>query len=377
MNVLVLGARAPIAADLARALALAGHAVWLADSFRCALAARSPSARGFVRLPAPRRDFPGFRAALAAACRRWSFDAIVPVSEEVFWLAAAAPALPARVDVRTSPVAVLAGLHHKARFARLAAGLGYGAPENILLESSAALASLGDTTRYVLKPVYSRFASRTLIRPTARTALRVRPTAAQPWLAQTYVAGRELCAYNVAANGRLLLHVAYEPVFRHGVGASVYFAPVTSEPLRAMSARFVAATGFTGQISFDAMVTDRGLVALECNPRGTSGVHLAVQDPSSLASALLGHGDEGVSLPPLEPRMLVLPLLLNRPGLVLTRAGRAALAASRDALRCAGVGPLAKLCAFSELAWHAARRRTSLAVAATADIEWNGEPFDA
>jgi hypothetical protein len=144
-----------------------------------------------------------------------------------------------------------------------------------------------------------------------------------------------------------------------------------------MSARIVAATGFTGQISFDAIETDRGLVALECNPRGTSGVHLAVQQPAALAAALLGQSVAPPALAGLEPRLLLLPLLLSQPRLLFTRSGRQALAAACDALASAGVGLWPQVRALAELATHAARRRQSLALASTHDIEWNGESFDA
>jgi len=205
MNVLVLGARAPIAADLARALALGGHQVWAADSFRAPVGAASPYVRGCVRLPAPRADFAGFRARLAQVCREIPIDAIVPVSEEVFWLAGAAASLPQNVDVRASARDTLAQVHQKGAFARLAVRLGYGAPENHEVCSAVDLARLGDPRRFVIKPVYSRFASRVLIRPSAREVSRVRPTPQQPWLAQTFVAGRELCSYNVADSAVLSL----------------------------------------------------------------------------------------------------------------------------------------------------------------------------
>jgi len=41
MNILVTGARAPIAADIAKALAQSGHKVWMADNLRTPISASS------------------------------------------------------------------------------------------------------------------------------------------------------------------------------------------------------------------------------------------------------------------------------------------------------------------------------------------------
>lgn len=370
MNVLVTGARAPIAADLARALSIAGHRVWVSDSLRWSLGAASPFVAGYVRLPAPRRDFGRFCTALAGAGERLALDAIVPTSEEVFWLAGARHRLPPGVDLRTSALPVLARLHHKGEFAQLAGSLGCGAAENIVLTSRADVAALREPARHVFKPVYSRFAARTLLAPTPRQLARLAPTPAAPWLAQTRVAGRELCAYNVAHDGRLLLHIAYTPLVRHGVGASISFGPVEHAGLRELCARIVAATEFTGQISFDVMETGDGrLVALECNPRGTSGAHLAAQHPAAFAAALLGQTTAPADMLPTEPRLLRVPLLLSQPS--AWRRWRECR--ERDALRAAGLPLHAQLLALAEMTRLALRERSSLARASTADFEWNGE----
>ncbi len=317
-----------------------------------------------------------FQRVLRSKCVEMGIDAIVPVSEEVFWLAAAADSLPPSVSIRTSPLAILAGLHDKGRFAALATELGFGAAENILLNSIADVTSISEPEKFVFKPVFSRFASRVLIRPKRSWLKRVRPTRDQPWLAQTFVAGRELCAYNVAERGRLLLHVAYEPTYRIGSGAGVYFSPVVSETLRLMCERFISATGFTGQISFDAIDTGARLVALECNPRGTSGVHLAAQDPQALSETLLGQFGSAARSLKAQPRMLLAPLLLKNPMVLLSRSGRRRIRDARDALANAGIRPGRQAAAFAEIAWRALRSGISLTESTTADIEWNGEMVD-
>jgi hypothetical protein len=373
MNVLVTGSRAPIAADLAKALAQSGHRVWVADSLNHPVSASSPWIQGSIRLPSPRLNFPDFAKSLATTCTALSIKAIVPTSEEVFWLARAVPLLPPDVNVRTSSLPILAQLHHKGIFAHLATGLGYGAPENIDISKPSDLTKLGDPRHFVLKPVYSRFATRVLISPTPDELTHVSPSAENQWLAQTRIFGRELCAYNVAHEGRLLLHVGYEPKFRVGVGASVYFSPISSERLREMSARIIKASRFTGQISFDAIETSDGIVALECNPRGTSGVHLAVQQPSALGNSLLGL-DTAVTSPFIAtPRMLLLPLLLHHPGLLFSSRGWNALRSAKDALAAAGIPFFCQAKALVEITRLATRLGVNIPLASTHDFEWNGE----
>lgn len=376
MNILVTGARAPIAADLAKSFSLSGHRVWMADSLRWPVGGASPHVQSSVQLPSPRTDFRAFAHALADACRRFAIDAIVPTSEEVFWLAGAMRFLPATVNVRTSPLPLLAQLHHKARFAQLATTLGYGAAKNFEITAPSDFSRLGDPARFVVKPVHSRFATRTLISPTTRDLARVQPSADTAWLAQTRVIGREWCTYNIADAGRLLLHAAYEPLIRFGPGASVYFSPVIHEGLRVMSERFIAATGFTGQISFDVIETETGLVAIECNPRGTSGVHLAAQQPAVLSAALLGELTKIAPPFAAEARMLVLPLLLNHPATLFRSCDRALLRRAKDAFAAAEIGGLSQARSLVEMMWRAARLGTGLSRASTADIEWNGEPID-
>jgi predicted ATP-grasp superfamily ATP-dependent carboligase len=377
MNVLITGARAPIAADLVLCLARAGHKVWVGDSFAYPLGAASPHIQSYLRLSSPRLQFRQFVADLIRVCTDQAIDVIIPTSEEVFWLAGAVPFLPKSVDVRSSSLPTLESLHHKAKFSKLAASLGFGVTENYEITQASHIARLkSELPRLVLKPVYSRFATRTLLSPTAGEVARLRFSPSNAWLAQTRVSGRELCSYNVAHAGRLLLHVAYEPKYRIGVGASVYFSPVLSEKLRLLSERFISETGFTGQISFDVMETERGLVALECNPRGTSGIHLAVQRPMLMAEALLGRGLEAASFLA-EPRMLLLPLLLNHPGLLFSGQCRQTLRTAKDAMASAGIPLRAQAKALLELGWVAIRNGMSMPMASTADIEWNGESIGA
>lgn len=372
MNVLVTGARAPIAADIASVLIAAGHRVWLSDSLAYPVSAACPGIQGYLRLPAPARDFEGFRAALDAVCELHAIERIVPTSEEVFWLAQT----PASSVSRAFPSSeTLATLHHKGNFARLANDLGYGTGTCHELSSRAALAAFlqqENPKDFVFKRAFSRFATQVLLSPCQDQLLELEWTTGNPWIAQPRVYGKEVCTYNVCQDGRVLLHVAYRPKWRAGAGASIYFEPVQNPALLTMAQAFAAATKVTGQLSFDVMESAGGLVALECNPRGTSGVHLAAQAGQALAESLLGTAEPTRVPLAAAPRMLALPLLLYHPGLLLTKAGRKAWASSKDAPTCAGITFLAQARATLELLATAHRHHRSMLEASTLDFEWNG-----
>jgi len=373
MNILVTGARAPIAADLARVLAAGGHRVFTSDSLHSPVGRFAPGAAGYLRLPAPAANFPAFDAALVDACEVHAIDLVVPTSEEVFWLAQVT-AWPAGCRLLTSGAATLDELHHKGHFATLAGMLGYGAGACQMLTTKERLAAFArdhDTIEWVLKRVYSRFATQVLVGPAPREVQELPADPDNAWLAQPRARGPEVCLYNICRDGQVLLHVAYRPVWRAGLGASVYFEPVQDSSLREMSERFARATRFTGQLSFDVIQTTKGPVALECNPRGTSGVHLAAQHPDLLRRALLG---EAVEMPRLAPAMLALPLLACHPTLLLSADGRRSWTAARDAMSQAGVSIPAQVRAMGEMLWKAASNGTAVLATSTKDIEWNGAP---
>src|SRR5262249_40436888 len=119
-----------------------------------------------------------------------------------------------------------------------------------------------------------RFGSRVLIKPSATEVAKVRPTPADPWVAQLYLPGEEISAYAVAAGGRVTAFQSYRPTYRVGHGAGVAFEAVDDFVARQFAAGLVARLNWSGQISFDFRRDEAGnLHVIECNPRTTSGVH--------------------------------------------------------------------------------------------------------
>ncbi|RWB75214.1 MAG: hypothetical protein EOQ50_12925 [Mesorhizobium sp.] len=377
-TILITGARAPVALHLARLVHGAGRRVILADTPARPIAAASKACARYHRLPPPRFEPQAYADAVEALTRAENVELVIPTCEEVFHLtlAWADRTMPAKLfapDIR-----LLAQVHNKHSFIRLAEQLGLAVPETTLLNSREGLESVrGHSRDLVFKPVWSRFASHVLLRPTPDFLDVIAPSPAMPWVAQRFVDGEEISAYAVAHEGRLKALALYRSPYRAGRGAGIFFERVEDEAARALVERIVAGTAWTGQISFDLMREPNGRVLpLECNPRAVSGLHF-FRDPARFAAAVLGDGPEvrpDVTAPQtvrLAMWIYGLPVALRSGGLARFRK---AMREGQELLDWPGdSAPVrAQWPALAEIAGMAWRERISLQAASTRDIEWNG-----
>ena len=369
MKILITGARAPISADLAKVLALAGHEITLADSLLFPIGRFSPYVTRTIRLPAPARHFAPFNQALLEAVQHFGIDRIIPTSEEVFWLARSSCA--ALVFCPDFPM--LERLHHKARFAEMVSHLGCGTAFNQVLscfEDSRAIPDSALQAGLIVKPVFSRFGLDVQFNITRNDLERL--DFRRQWLVQTQVKGQEYCVYAVAHHGEVFWQSVYIPCCRIGQGASLYFEPANDPHIDEFLQRFVAHYQLTGQLSFDVILGQDGhLTALECNPRGTSGIHLAAQSPDSFSAALLGLHHGHVLSP--HPRYLALPFWIYHTALYAqNRAVRQDIARAHDALSCSEIPLMGAGLALTELLGRALFAWADPTAASTQDFEWNG-----
>ncbi|MEA3010699.1 MAG: hypothetical protein QOJ91_2391 [Sphingomonadales bacterium] len=379
-RVLVTGARAPVALDLARSFRSAGCEVALADSVRPFAASLSRPRFEILRLPPPRRNFEAFRARLRALAG--AYDLIVPTCEEVFWLAAAAERDGWADRLFAPSVERLRTLHSKGSFPAFAREAGADSP------ATWTIASAGDAdlvplapSELVLKPEFSRFGSKTIVGPKAGAAAVPTPSVASRWVAQERVYGEELCVWSAIRGGRLVACIVYRPVLRHGRSAAYAFEAVDSPAIVAMARRIGRAVGGGGQLSYDVIVQRDGrVVPIECNPRTVSGVHLLDGSPA-LASAILGDCELA---PPaagtvryLSPAMALMGVPSALAGGTFERLrsvwrnGQDCVGRPGDRLPVAGV-----LLDAARFALMAAARLRGPTGETTDDIEWNGEAFE-
>jgi hypothetical protein len=374
--VLITGARAPIAIDLARSFAAAGHSAHLADTMRPLGARFSGVDRGHQHLFAPPRfAFQRFAGDLAQIVKRLDPALIVPTCEEVFYVAEAAARHGFADRVFAPAPDLLRRLHSKVEFAGLARASDVPAPQTARVTSADELAAFRDRAgELVFKPEFSRFASHALIRPEPEALERVEPSLAAPWAVQEYVPGEEICIWSAARAGKLVAFCAYRPRWRLGRSASFYFEADRDPNLLRMAEAIARSTGASGQLSYDVIRrADGKIMPIECNPRGVSGLHLFDAAPR-LAEALLGAAD--TQTPTADARHLGPAMwLLGAPQALLRgrlQAFRTDLLRSRDALAGGAAGALMDAARFALVGLGRGR---SASGQSTDDIEWNGEPI--
>ncbi|WP_192385803.1 hypothetical protein, partial [Mesorhizobium silamurunense] len=342
------------------------------------IAAASRACARYHRLPPPRFEPEAYAEAVEALVREEGIGLVIPTCEEVFHLALAWHSRAMLAQLFAPGIELLAEVHNKHAFIRLAERLGLAVPETVLLQSTADLHAVRGRSRgLVFKPVWSRFASQVLLRPTPDFLDAIAPSPAMPWVAQRFVDGDEISAYAVAREGRLKALALYRSLYRAGKGAGIFFERVEDGAARELVERIVAGTSWTGQISFDLMCeADGNVLPLECNPRAVSGLHF-FRDPARFADAVLGHGPEVIPdvVAPQTVRLAMwvygLPAALRFGGLVRFRK---AMRDGQELLDWPGdPAPVkAQWPALAEIAGVAWRQRISLQVASTRDIEWNG-----
>ncbi|KUM27103.1 hypothetical protein AU467_18035 [Mesorhizobium loti] len=377
-TVLITGARAPVALHLARLLAGAGRRVILADTPARPIAAASKACARYHRLPPPRFEPQAYAEAVEALVRAEGIELVIPTCEEVFHLALARRDRPMPAQLFAPGIELLAEVHNKHAFIRLAGKLGLAVPETVLLQSTADLQAVrGRSRELVFKPVWSRFASQVLLRPTPDFLDAITPSPAMPWVAQRFIDGEEISAYAVGCAGKLKALALYRSLYRAGKGAGIFFERVEDQAARELVERIVAGTSWSGQISFDLMrEADGRVLPLECNPRAVSGLHF-FRDPATFASAVLEDGPEVASdiTAPQTVRLAMwiygLPAALRSGGLGRFRK---AMSNGQELLDWPGdPAPVkAQWTVLAEMAGVAWRQRISLQAASTRDIEWNG-----
>lgn len=381
-RVLVTGARAPVALDLARQFYAAGCEVYAADSVRMPPCRVSRQVRQTFVVSEPRRDPRAFIDDLARLITLHQIDLLLPTCEEIFYVARFRDRLPADCRVVCAGFELVAALHNKFEFIQRAKPCLVRVPDTVLLEERAQVEPFLDCIEdWVFKPVYSRFASFTLVGGPVAKVRALQPSRTVPWVAQQRIRGREFCTYSVANDGNLHAHACYHPRYRLKQSSGVYFEPQNHQGVEDFVRSFVARYRFTGQIGFDFIETpQQALYVLECNPRATSGAHLFAGD-GLLAQVLAGAPPQTLVQADGIPRMLA-PVMLgyNLPK-VLVAGGRRQFLKDYRRAKQAGhtrLDPLPSYYQFGalfEVVGRSLKRRISLKDAATADIEWNGEPL--
>lgn len=277
MKILLTGGRNFYGLEIARQLHFNGHKVFSAETSRYNLCAFSSSVtRSFV-VPPPRNQPKEFCSALVKICQTEKIDLLLPMSEEVLFIAEACKAFPC--PVFCSNFDLLHTIHHKGAFQDLLKKIGLSPLSSHVIESQEDLDSLDISVDHILKPCYSRGSKGLYKIEHGRPFPKIPCSKQNPYLAQRWVHGDKYCIYSVAHKGKMTAFSCY-PVEMAIAGSScLTFRPIVHKEIESWTKTFIEKTGYTGQISFDfVQEKDGSLFAIECNPRATSGLHLFTEE---------------------------------------------------------------------------------------------------
>ncbi|HAT1923044.1 TPA: ATP-grasp domain-containing protein [Legionella pneumophila] len=380
MKALVTGARLPAALEIASGLSALGIEVFAADSLFFSPTGSSRSVIQYLRFPSPRFYFNKFRKTVLEWVDKYSIDLIIPVSEEIFYLAMLHEDLNPSCTLFAPSLPFLRACHSKWDILELANNCNIISPKTVLITSKEALCRVTKHfSKYIIKPEFSRGAYGLLFHAD-QFKEQTKISEQHRWLVQEYITGQELCSYSIASKGNLLAHTVYEPLYRVGSGASLYFKPIENSLLNDYVEHFVKSYAYTGQLSFDFLITKEGrLVVLECNPRATSGVHLVAQS-KAWCRAFLGEKIDKIKMEDMEARAAKFSIILLNSIHALKKKQLlgfiADLRKAKDTLfNIKDLAPVLtqQLCII-EIICRCIKWKISPEIAYTFDLEWNGEP---
>ncbi|AUP80980.1 ATP-grasp domain-containing protein [Flavivirga eckloniae] len=356
-SILILGARAPMTLVLARSFKKHGIRVILADSLVLPIGRWTNAIAKYKRLPSARFNTQAYIDAIARLISEHNITDLIPCCEEAFYIAKYKHKLACKVW--TDDIQSLNLLHNKETFTEAFKDL-LSVPKTI---SADKFKDWDDSNHYVFKQKYSRFAGNIF---NGVLITKDRLTDPKKWIAQKKIHGKEVCVYSIWDKGQIRGIVCYEPIYRAGKGAGIFFKCIENKTVEAQVQKLGEHLNYTGQLSFDVIIDKVGAWFIECNPRGISGAHLL---DNQLAACFLENGLQ----PRLDKRnhMLLTLMLLGHPFKLLKKEVRQA----KDAVF-RFYDPLPAMLqwlSLIEIAYIKLSKGVSWLQATTYDIEWNGD----
>lgn len=304
LNILLTNGRFPVSLDLARQFRLAGHTVYCIDPMGTHICTFSKAVKQSAQVPAPHKNATGYIQAVKLLVARWHIDIIIPIHEEIFCLADSKE--PEVLDRLFAPsFDLLVRLHNKHEFTNYMEQLGLAVPRAWLCKS------LHDVMQFpveefpdgiALKPCFGRACSGLYyLKPGAPIPTDLQIDEDNWYVAQEWLEGKRYCSYSIVREGRIEATSCYPVLDTLDGSSSVFFRQTFHPGIYDYIHGFV--TGgpkFSGQIAFDFIETSKGLYAIECNPRATSGLHLWTNTPS-LAEAITGSLPKELIERPIRP----------------------------------------------------------------------------
>lgn len=307
-KILITAGRSWVTLDLARQLNSAGHKIYIAETSNHHVCRLSRAVENSFIVPSPRFEPEKFIDSLEEIVRREKIDFLLPICEEIFYISKSLDRFPPSCKVLCSPFDIMHTLHNKWRFMQLLKELNLNPPETYLISSREDLKTIPFKKPYILKPCYSRGSQkiRKVTPPEQPPILEIETF--NPWVAQEWIEGKRYCTYGVCHDGALSAHSIYPVGFTVDGSSCVVFEAVEHQGILKWVKEFVQKINFTGQIAFDFIEDERGLYAIECNPRATSGAHLFTKE--NIDKALFHPQHETITPKPGTKRQLAIGMLI-------------------------------------------------------------------
>ena len=309
-----------MALELVRLLHSPACSIYLTDSIGMAFPRYSCFVKKYLRSPHASDEPEQFIRYLLRIIDEYEIDILLPTNEEIFYIAQYLDAIAGKCQVISDDFEKLRTLHHKYEMTTAISGCHMKTPETYLLKEPADLSPFKSASRdFIFKPVYSRFADKVLITPSTGALQKITLDPANPYVAQHFITGQELCSFSIAVKGKITAHTTYVHPYKMGKGSGIYNIRVADKKIESFCKKVCARLHFTGQIGFDYLRDKTGdYYVIDCNPRTTSGIHF-FHPKDGLLDALLGKNNQPIQSTgdPIQMNGLTL-LTLHGPKAILT-----------------------------------------------------------
>jgi predicted ATP-grasp superfamily ATP-dependent carboligase len=382
VRVLVTSSRMPFALDAIRNLGERGHDVFASDSYAASPGSHSRYLAGHFTTASPTGDPERFAADVERIAGENEIELVLPMFEEIFYLAAQHERLSAVTRLYAPPFRTLAQVHDKGTFQELCDRLEIRTPHTVLAHSSGELEeAVGRFPAYFARAAFSRGGVGLLTNtgPLAGhlSAGDCHPTEANPWLVQEFVGGAMHCTYSCLHGGKVASHMSYRAPRQWEHSTGIQFLSVEGSDTLPTVEKLGSELGWEGQMSLDFIETDGGLVMIECNPRPTDGVLLMTAE--ELERGLLAPREDTLLVAAGREEQLDFAVLAQ----VFREPLREAPKTIHDLARIPGTDrgwrdAMPKLYSFLALARFerlSLRQREQLFVAMADGITWDGQPI--
>jgi hypothetical protein len=300
MRLLITSSRMPFALDAIRKLGERGHEVFASDSYAASPGSHSRYLAGHFTTASPSGDPAQFAADVERIAQENEIELVLPMFEEVFYLAAQHERLSKVTRLYAPHFRTLAQVHDKGTFQELCDRLEIRTPRTVLAHNPEQLTeAIEKFPAYFARAAFSR-GGVGLLTNTGPLAGHLspsdcKPTEANPWLVQEFVGGPMHCTYSCLHQGAVASHMSYRAPRQWEHSTGIQFLSVDPSDTLPVVERLGSDLGWEGQMSLDFIETEDGLVMIECNPRPTDGVLLMTAE--ELERGLLAPEQETLLVP--------------------------------------------------------------------------------